>query len=87
MLFLNVLNELDTTKGQTHSFKAIDFRDSNKLRDEVNLLTSDYHILVNNTGGPAAGAITDANIDHAWGLNIDLDDDAGGTTTGDRERG
>ena len=58
---LNVLNELDTTKGQTHSFKVIDFRDSNKLRDEVNLLTSEYHILVNNTGGPAAGAITDAN--------------------------
>ena len=42
---LNVLNELDTTQGQTHSFIAIDFRDSNKLRDEVNLLTSDYHIL------------------------------------------
>ena len=58
---LNVLNELDTTQGQTHSFIAIDFRDSNKLREEVNLLTSDYHILVNNTGGPAAGAITDAD--------------------------
>lgn len=58
---LNVLNELDTTQGQTHSFIAIDFRDSNKLREEVNLLTSDYHILVNNTGGPASGAITDAD--------------------------
>ena len=57
---LNVLNELDTTQGQTHSFIAIDFRDSNKLREEVNLLTSDYHILVNNTGGPASGAITEA---------------------------
>ena len=33
------------------------------------------------------GAITDANIDHAWGLNINLDDDAGGTATADRERG
>lgn len=58
---LNVLNELDTTQGQTHSFIAIDFRDSNKLREEVNLLTSDYHILVNNTGGPASGPITDAD--------------------------
>ncbi len=58
---LNVLNELDTTQGQTHSFIAIDFRDSNKLREEVNLLTSNYHILVNNTGGPASGAIADAD--------------------------
>ena len=59
---INVLGELDTSKGQTHSFIAIDFRDSDKLKKEVNLLKSNYHILINNTGGPAAGAITDANI-------------------------
>ena len=58
---LEVLNDLDKSQGQTHSFIAIDFRDSEKLKEEVNMLTSNYHILVNNTGGPAAGPITDAN--------------------------
>tara|TARA_B100000902_G_scaffold19775_2_gene23728 strand:+ start:1356 stop:2135 length:780 start_codon:yes stop_codon:yes gene_type:complete len=57
---LDVLNDLDKRQGQTHSFVAIDFRDSEKLKYEVNLLKSNYHILVNNTGGPSAGPITDA---------------------------
>ena len=60
---LDVLNDLDKSQGQTHSFLAIDFRDSDKLKEEVNLLTSNYHILINNTGGPASGPITDANIE------------------------
>ena len=58
---LDVLNDLDKSQGQIHSFVAIDFRDSEKLKEEVDLLKSNYHILVNNTGGPAAGPITDAN--------------------------
>ena len=58
---LDVLNDLDKSQGQTHSFVAIDFRDSEKLKEEVDVLKSNYHILVNNTGGPAAGPITDAN--------------------------
>ena len=59
---LDVISDLDKSQGQTHSFIAIDFRDSNKLKEEVNLLKNNYHILVNNTGGPASGPITDANI-------------------------
>jgi len=58
---LDVLNELDKSQGQTHSFICIDFSDSEKLKEEVKLLKGTYHILVNNTGGPAAGPITDAN--------------------------
>ena len=57
---LNVLNELDKSQGQVHSFICIDFSDSDKLKEEVNLLKGSYHILVNNTGGPAGGPITDA---------------------------
>ena len=57
---LNVLNELDKSQGQVHSFICIDFSDSEKLKEEVNLLKGSYHILVNNTGGPAGGPITDA---------------------------
>ena len=58
---LDVLNELDKSQGQTHSFICIDFSDSEKLKEEVKLLKGTYHVLVNNTGGPAAGPITDAN--------------------------
>ena len=58
---LDVLNELDKSQGQTHSFICIDFSDSEKLKKEVELLKGAYHILINNTGGPAAGPITDAN--------------------------
>tara|TARA_Y100001968_G_C19434836_1_gene759063 strand:+ start:276 stop:1055 length:780 start_codon:yes stop_codon:yes gene_type:complete len=57
---LDVLNELDKSKGQTHSFVCIDFRDSETLKEEVNLLKGSFHILINNTGGPAGGPITDA---------------------------
>lgn len=60
---LNVLNELDKSQGQVHSFLCIDFSDSKKLKEEVNLLEGSYHILVNNTGGPAGGPITEANTD------------------------
>lgn len=59
---LNVLNELDKSQGQVHSFICIDFSDTKKLKEEVNLLNGEYHILINNTGGPAGGPITDANI-------------------------
>ena len=58
---LDVLNELDKSQGQTHSFICIDFSDSEKLKQEMTLLKGTYHILINNTGGPAAGPITDAN--------------------------
>ena len=57
---LNVLNSLDVSQGQSHSFVCVDFLDTDKLKLEINLLTGVYHILVNNTGGPAGGPITDA---------------------------
>ena len=60
---LDVLSDLDKSQGQTHSFVAIDFRDSEKLREELNQLNSNYHILINNTGGPASGSITDTKTE------------------------
>ena len=59
----NVINELDKSQGQTHSFVCIDFSDTEKLKEEVNLLKGNHHILINNTGGPAAGPIADAKTD------------------------
>jgi len=57
---LNVLSELDKSQGQVHSFVCVDFSDTEKLKEEVNLLKGNYHILINNTGGPAGGPITSA---------------------------
>ena len=57
----DVLNSLDVQTGQSHSFVCVDFSDTEKLKTEINLLKGTYHILVNNTGGPAAGPITDAS--------------------------
>jgi len=57
---LDVLNELDKSKGQVHSFVCIDFSDTEKLKEEVNLLKGNYHILINNTGGPEGGPIASA---------------------------
>jgi 3-oxoacyl-[acyl-carrier protein] reductase len=58
---LDVLNHLDKSQGQVHSFICIDFSNTEKLKEEVNLLKGTYHILVDNTGGPAGGPIADAN--------------------------
>ncbi len=60
---LDVLNQLDKSKGQIHSFVCIDFSDTKKLKEEVNLLKGNYHILLNNTGGPASGPIAEANTE------------------------
>ena len=58
---MNVLKELDNSQGQTHSFLCIDFSDSESLKEKIDTLSGDYHILINNTGGPAGGPITDAD--------------------------
>jgi len=60
---LNVLNNLDKSQGQVHSFLCIDFSDTQSLKEKVDTLSDDYHILINNTGGPAGGPITDANTE------------------------
>ena len=57
---LSVLNDLDKSQGQVHSFLSIDFSNSEVLKEEVASLKDEYHILINNTGGPAGGPIADA---------------------------
>ena len=70
---LNVLNELDKSKGQVHSFACIDFKDKEKLKEKINLLKGIYHILINNTGGPSAGPIVDAktkSFEEAFSMHL-----------------
>lgn len=55
-------SQLDTSLRQTHSYKAIDFNDQAAVKSTVQQITSDktIHVLINNSGGPAAGPIVDA---------------------------
>jgi 3-oxoacyl-[acyl-carrier protein] reductase len=57
-----VLAQLDTSKKQQHNFIVADFSDSADLEQKVrNLVDSQpIHILVNNTGGPKGGSISNA---------------------------
>ena len=58
---LKTLEELDSSKGQKHSFLIADFSNSSSLESvcsEVKELKID--ILLNNTGGPAGGPIENA---------------------------
>jgi 3-oxoacyl-[acyl-carrier protein] reductase len=53
---------LDVTSGQQHGYAVADFSQPGALLEALapHLAQESIHILVNNTGGPAAGAITDA---------------------------
>ncbi len=58
-----VVQELDRSKGQKHNFLAVDFSDIKDLRSKVHhlVLSNPIHILINNTGGPAGGKLTEAD--------------------------
>ena len=59
----NVIQNLDTSLGQNHNFLCIDFAD-NEFSEKISVLSkSKFDILINNTGGPAAGPIADAESD------------------------
>ncbi len=64
---MNVLTELETSKGQDHDCLEVDYADPDRLNGLVSqLMTSNerhYNILINNTGGPAAGPIYKANTE------------------------
>lgn len=57
------LAALDSSQGQRHGYIAADFSDSKNLIEKINALleTQPVHILVNNTGGPPGGPITEAS--------------------------
>ena len=56
------VTQLDNSLRQTHEFHPIDFNDRQATEKLVNEITSrrPVHILVNNSGGPASGPITEA---------------------------
>jgi len=66
-LMSDVIKEmvLDFKNKQDHDFLVADFSDRADLNKKVKtlLLHRNYHILVNNTGGPPAGPITEATAE------------------------
>jgi 3-oxoacyl-[acyl-carrier protein] reductase len=57
-----VLSELESDK-QCHSYLVADFSKPKELRKVIENSNLQFHILVNNTGGPRSGAILDATLD------------------------
>ncbi|GAB3757048.1 SDR family oxidoreductase [Spirosoma pomorum] len=60
------INALDTSRGQTHRYIVADFANANAVTEAINQHLTQYptvHILINNTGGPAGGALIDAQAD------------------------
>ena len=60
----HVLNELPVQDNQPHDFLVADFNDTDTVLYKISQYLLDhhiFHILVNNTGGPAAGLALDAD--------------------------
>jgi len=57
-----VCNELDTSQGQKHAYLVADFSDTEQVNSSIEAYVNNnqVQILVNNSGGPAGGAIIDA---------------------------
>lgn len=59
-----VKDELSTSAGQKHNYIVADFSRPIELNEKLSrFLQMPIHILVNNTGGPAAGKISEASAD------------------------
>jgi 3-oxoacyl-[acyl-carrier protein] reductase len=60
----SVLAELPTQHGQKHGYLVVDFTDPSALKEKMIEATKqkNYHILINNTGGPKGGPIFSAEI-------------------------
>lgn len=57
------VGELDTSMQQKHGYLVANFSDPEEVRKAIegHVANSSVHILINNTGGPAAGPITEAS--------------------------
>ncbi|MEY3398319.1 MAG: hypothetical protein RL220_913 [Bacteroidota bacterium] len=59
------LKKLDTSAGQSHEILVADFSHPAQVQEVISSYAADnkIHILVNNTGGPPAGKILDAEVE------------------------
>lgn len=56
---------LNTDAGQEHSYLVADFSKPDEVKEVATAYVADHpiHILVNNSGGPAAGSVASAEVD------------------------
>lgn len=61
----SAVNKLDTSLQQQHNYLLADFNQPDEVKKTIEAYTAanTVHILINNTGGPAAGPITEATED------------------------
>lgn len=62
----HVLSELDTSQGQSHSYIVADFQNPMALGEKITTFVAEnhhFHILINNTGGPAGGPVYSAKVE------------------------
>ena len=57
-----VLEELPN-QSQKHGYLVADFSDPEMLKNKLEQTSLNFHILVNNTGGPAGGPVFDAKLE------------------------
>jgi len=58
-----VLSKLSTINGQSHNYLVADFSDIEALKETLSKgISKNYHILLNNTGGPKGGPILNADL-------------------------
>ena len=61
-----VLDKLDSSNNQKHTYLIADFDNPNELKKRMNEFVNDkppVNILINNSGGPKPGPIIDANVE------------------------
>jgi 3-oxoacyl-[acyl-carrier protein] reductase len=59
----STLQELSATAGQKHDYLVADFNHPDQLKEKINqhVKNKEFHILINNTGGPPGGQAIDAS--------------------------
>jgi 3-oxoacyl-[acyl-carrier protein] reductase len=57
------VQELDITQNQQHRYLVADFSDSENVRKALLQDKGEFHILINNSGGPAGGALLNESSD------------------------
>ena len=59
------VSQLDASKGQQHSYLVADFQHPETVQNAANELVKNttVHILVNNSGGPPAGPVSNAELE------------------------
>lgn len=60
---LEVLASLDSKKSQEHDYLSIDFHNSKETEQILHSHKRNYHILINNAGGPKSGKVSEAEIE------------------------